>query len=1100
MPTLATLPESRFTELLRAHNFRVLFRDELGWDNPTRAMQPFTLTLPTGEAYTFSPVVEKRGFQVLLCEQLPAANVRRTLDELVRKRVEEHLLIFTDPAGDRQLWQFEIRDLDKTRRQFVAEYHHHQTPRLLWQRVSGMAFSMEEEDDLTLPDVRRRVQEQLATNAEAVTKDFYKGFATQHKAFMQQIQGLPAGADDDRRWYASLMLNRLMFLYFIQAQGYLLSRPDDEQGDPQYLKTKFAECQRLRGKDKFFSFYQSFLRRLFHEALNQPEPHDAALQQLIGRVPYLNGGLFEQHQLEVAHPQLFIPDEAFKPLLDFLSTWTWHLDTRITATGKHINPDVLGYIFERYINERAAMGAYYTKEDVTGYIARNCIVPALFDRIAAHAPHESEVWNLLIDAPRRYLYPAQLHGIEHELPTEIEAGRTNVAARAPHWNKTTPPQWGLPTEIWRETIARRQRTFDTLERLGAGQVRSINDLITLNLNVRQFLHDAIHNSGNPEWVWACFEALRTLTVLDPTCGSGAFLFAALGILEPLYEACLDRMEAFLPELDNAKALPTKKKVVQGMKDVRDDLATHHQNNREYFITKSIILRNLYGVDLMHEAVEIAKLRLFLQLMATLGEPDYAVPNMGLEPLPDVDFNIRAGNTLVGIANKAELKDGGRWGFFGEEIPLIEEEAETLSRALARYRSKQIDAGDAEDLNAAKTEAKERLKKLITRCNQLLHKQNSTVSFKEFCRLYAPFHWFAEYYEIITLRGGFDVIIGNPPYVEYSKVRKIYEVKGLSTVSCGNIYAPVMERSYQVSHNKSYLGMIIPISFISTPRMAPIHKLWSNKGQLWVSSYAVFPQTLFEGVHQRLNIVILAKESIENNRYNASRYHKWLSDERPHILNSVSYAASAVNKAGLANKTGSKTQADILKKVNDCSNTMGVLSSGARSKILYYKNTGINNWIVATTFSPACIIDGHKTPSSRETYFKVSTEAHLSLASCIVNSSLFYLYYTSKTNGRDLNPSDLNEFRLPNSLLNTDLKDVSKRLQKDLNRNSTTLVRNQKQTGIVEIQSFHAKQSKEIIDEIDTILAQHYGFTDEELDFIINYDIKYRMGAELEADD
>jgi hypothetical protein len=56
-----------------------------------------------------------------------------------------------------------------------------------------------------------------------------------------------------------------------------------------------------------------------------------------------------------------------------------------------------------------------------------------------------------------------------------------------------------------------------------------------------------------------------------------------------------------------------------------------------------------------------------------------------------------------------------------------------------------------------------------------------------------------------------------------------------------------------------------------------------------------------------------------------------------------------------------------------------------------------------------------------------------------------------------------------------------------------LVRQQKQTGKTETQSFKIQKSKNIIDQIDTVLAQHYGFTDEELDFIINYDIKYRMG-------
>jgi len=72
-----------------------------------------------------------------------------------------------------------------------------------------------------------------------------------------------------------------------------------------------------------------------------------------------------------------------------------------------------------------------------------------------------------------------------------------------------------------------------------------------------------------------------------------------------------------------------------------------------------------------------------------------------------------------------------------------------------------------------------------------------------------------------------------------------------------------------------------------------------------------------------------------------------------------------------------------------------------------------------------------------------------------------------------------------------------RYLKDIKKNSTILVREQRQTGRTETQSFKIQKSKPIIDEIDRVLARHYGFTEEEMDFIINYDIKYRMGREIE---
>lgn len=72
-------------------------------------------------------------------------------------------------------------------------------------------------------------------------------------------------------------------------------------------------------------------------------------------------------------------------------------------------------------------------------------------------------------------------------------------------------------------------------------------------------------------------------------------------------------------------------------------------------------------------------------------------------------------------------------------------------------------------------------------------------------------------------------------------------------------------------------------------------------------------------------------------------------------------------------------------------------------------------------------------------------------------------------------------------------------EKDIVKNSSMLVREQKKTGKTETQSFTISLSKRYIDKIDELLAKHYGFTEEELDFIINYDIKYRMGDELDAE-
>ena len=95
-----------------------------------------------------------------------------------------------------------------------------------------------------------------------------------------------------------------------------------------------------------------------------------------------------------------------------------------------------------------------------------------------------------------------------------------------------------------------------------------------------------------------------------------------------------------------------------------------------------ILNNLYGVDIMEEATEICKLRLFLKLVAQVDARE------NIEPLPDIDFNVRAGNSLVGFTTEAELSRvlGGRLDFDNKTAD-IKERAELAELAFQRFKRK-----------------------------------------------------------------------------------------------------------------------------------------------------------------------------------------------------------------------------------------------------------------------------------------------------------------------------------------------------------------------------------------------------------------------------
>lgn len=157
----------------------------------------------------------------------------------------------------------------------------------------------------------------------------------------------------------------------------------------------------------------------------------------------------------------------------------------------------------------------------------------------------------------------------------------------------------------------------------------------------------------------------------------------------------------------------------------------------------------------------------------------------------------------------------------------------------------------------------------------------------------------------------------------------------------------------------------------------------------------------------------------------------------------------------------------------------------------------------TDFQPIFYLNGIKSISSRESYLYLCDNDTLKLAISVLNSSLYYWYYIMHSDARTNNPSDLKDFPIDVEFINSTLKNrlisLCGDLMADMEKNSI-MQKAKYQTGDVEFMQFFPQKSKPIIDEIDKVLAKHYGFTEEELDFIINYDIKYRMGSELNGEE
>ena len=534
-----------FNQYIANSDFRNLFIREMMWNNPVGQTQFDIVVEDT--TYRFEQIAQRNGYQVLTCvvDTIPTSSLAKKIDTQLRKQANDYICIYCLPNSQHHLWAVPVNKVEK-RDIVLVEYFNAENASFLYEKMDGLSFDID--DTTTIMDVKESVQAAFIVNSEKITKDFYAGFRKEHSRFAEFITGIDDEITDikknkNKQWYTSVMLNRLMFCYFIQKKGFL-------DMDENYLRKKLETVQNEQGENHFYgSFYKGFLRSLFHDGLNSPR-HQRDFQQKYGRIPYLNGGMFDEHELEKQYPDIDIDDRAFENLFDFFDKWRWHLDDRITATGRDINPDVLGYIFEQYINDRAQMGAYYTKEDITEYIGRNTIVPFLLDKTNETTPGsfsaKGDVWKFLQQSGDRYIYDAVKHGHETPIPEHIAVGvdttKPNLLERRSRWNERTPEPWALPTEIWRETVERLQRYKSIRQKIEGGEIKEVNDFITYNLDIRNFVYDYLQNTEDHLFVKHFYSALQHVSILDPTCGSGAFLFAALNILEPLYEICINRME------------------------------------------------------------------------------------------------------------------------------------------------------------------------------------------------------------------------------------------------------------------------------------------------------------------------------------------------------------------------------------------------------------------------------------------------------------------------------------------------------------------------------------------------------------------------------
>ena len=348
-----------------------------------------------------------------------------------------------------------------------------------------------------------------------------------------------------------------------------------------------------------------------------------------------------------------------------------------------------------------------------------------------------------------------------------------------------------------------------------------------------------------------------------------------------------------------------------------------------------------------------------------------------------------------------------------------------------------------------------------------------------------------------------MIIGNPPYVEYRLVREQYHLPQTQYRSepAGNLYAFCMERACVLLLTSGCFGMIVPAGVLGLDETVSLRSVLLERFSLsWCSTYAIRPSKLFDGVDQRLCIYLGTHNGLKDSQIWSTDYRHWNTDERQALFSRTEYAQS-FDHALLKRvpQIGSAQAASILWKLE-----------GKRPRtIAYYYSSGKNGQLLHYHRSPRYWIRSmdfeqyFKSPTRtrsihhfRDLYF--SDERHAKFIGALLNASLFFFWFLAVGNGRNITGTDVEQFPIGEVSQDCmeEMPGVFQDLMNDYDRNSFVRERQD-----CKFQEFRPSLSKPIIDKIDRVLAKHYGFNDEELDFIINYDIKYRMGlAGQESDD
>ena len=545
--------------------------------------------------------------------------------------------------------------------------------------------------------------------------------------------------------------------------------------------------------------------------------------------------------------------------------------------------------------------------------------------------------------------------------------------------------------------------------------------------------------------------LCNVKICDPAIGSGAF---PMGLLRELF-FCRSAIEPNI--MENAAK-----------------------------IKRHIIQNNIYGVDIERGAVDIARLRFWLSLIVDEKSP---------EALPNLDFKIMQGNSLLEQYKDADLSTMTDKKVTAEGITLFDSMLDVYRKNLRDKLSEYYACPEHDKKVQLRKDISDIVKQELM--EQGIHIDFEGIDLSANSQFFLWHTWFHDVFSRPSKKG-FDIVIGNPPYgAKYDNQTKRYykntyvtanSIQGLQKGSL-DTYTLFIELGYNLLRKNGSFAYIVPISLTSSDSLTGVHRLLiGNCDTIYISSYAVRPKPVFENAVVNTSILFFKKTETPCQHLFSTKMHRRGNEfELQKLIDNINFVdVNGYTMTGRIPKIGSKMEKNILTKI--FKNTPIKTFYDDKGEPIYYRTTGGRYFKVVTNYP---------TGSTKEKPLYLQKRLTNAIG-CILSSSLAFWFYQIYSNNLDWKTYEIENFTIPQlSTENIEYLDkLYTRYLSDIEAKANIRTTSGKSTYNVDsFKEYKIVRSKTIIDEIDDYICPLYGLTEEETDFIKNYELEFRLAGE-----